>query len=520
MSEPHVSESPSETPARTARDPAPRLELVGITKRYPGVIANDGIDLAVVPGEIHAVLGENGAGKSTLMKIIYGAVRPDHGDTFWNGVPVHITSPAVARQHGIAMVFQHFALFEALSVIENVWLGLPRGVSRVEVRNRLAVVARDHEIDVPLDRAVHDLSVGERQRVEIVRALLMEPRLLILDEPTSVLTPQAVQRLFQTLRKIAATGCSILYISHKLDEVRALCERCTVLRAGRVTGLVDPRNETNRSLAELMLGAAPPASAGHAVRTGAVALEVRGLSLPSRSGVDRPGGALSDVNLTLHAGEVLGIAGISGNGQADLLEALSGEDPRVPPGTVRLFGKDVSRAKVGDRRRQGLRYIPEERIGHGAVPNLSLTGNTLLTRDELVTRAGWLRRTAARRLAARLIERGEVKAEGPDAPAQSLSGGNLQKFIVEREIDAGPGVLIVAQPTWGLDVGAAARIRTQLMALADQGGAVLVISEDLEELFEISSALMVMARGRLSPRLPVAEASITQLGEWMGGAGL
>jgi len=497
---------------------APRLKLVGVTKRYPGVTANDRIDLAVAPGEIHAVLGENGAGKSTLMKIIYGAVRADEGELFWDGERVSKGSPAAARQRGIAMVFQHFALFETLTVAENVWLGLDNRLSRAEVNERLAKVARDHELDLPPERVVHDLSVGERQRVEIMRALLMQPRLLILDEPTSVLTPQAVDRLFATLRRIAAGGCSILYISHKLDEVRALCERCTVLRAGRVTGVVDPRTESNERLAELMLGTVPPSVTGRAARTGEVALDVRKLCLPPRSGVDQPASGLVDVSLTVRAGEVLGIAGISGNGQAELLAALSGEDRNAPPETIWLFGSDVSRATVRKRRAQGLCYVPEERVGHGAVPNLSLAGNALLTRDELVTRGGWLRRAAARQLATRLIERGDVKAEGPDALASSLSGGNLQKFIVGREIDAAPKLLVVAQPTWGLDVGATARIRTELMALVDRGCAVLVVSEDLEELFEISSALMVMARGRLSPRVPVAEASITQIGEWMGGA--
>jgi ABC-type uncharacterized transport system ATPase subunit len=503
----------SESSARnmTGAAPAWRLQLAGITKAYPGVVANDRIDLAVAPGEIHAVLGENGAGKSTLMKIIYGAVRPDHGELRWDGAAVVIASPAAARQRGIAMVFQHFALFETLTVVENVWLGLDARLSRAELRGRLTALAKGHELDVPLDARVHDLSVGERQRVEIVRALLAEPRLLILDEPTSVLTPQAAQRLFVTLRRIAAGGCSILYISHKLDEVRALCQRCTVLRAGRVTGVVDPRAETNQSLAQLMLGAAPPRPPERTARIGDVALEVRALALPRRAG---------HVSLRVAAGEVLGIAGISGNGQADLLDALSGEDRRPPAGTIQLLGRDVSQASPRQRRALGLRYIPEQRMGHGAVPDLSLTGNTLLTRDELVTRRGWIRRAAARQLAARLIERGDVKAEGPDAPARTLSGGNLQKLIVSREVDAAPKVLVVAQPTWGLDVGAAARIRRELMALADHGCAVLVVSEDLEELFEICSALMVIARGQLSPRVAIGDATITQIGEWMGGTHL
>ena len=240
---------------------APRLELLGVTKRYPGVVANERIDLVVAPGEIHGVLGENGAGKSTLMKTIYGAVRPDEGELRWNGERVRFDGPAAARARGIAMVFQHFALFDALTVVENVWLGLDARRTRAEVAERVAAVAREHALELPLERAVYELSVGERQRVEIVRALLMEPRLLILDEPTSVLAPAAIEHLFATLRRIADGGCSILYVSHKLDEVRALCQRCTVLRAGRVPGVVDARTESNQRLAELMLGAAPPPSA-------------------------------------------------------------------------------------------------------------------------------------------------------------------------------------------------------------------------------------------------------------------
>jgi ABC-type uncharacterized transport system ATPase subunit len=449
--------------AAARRVPAPRLELVGITKRYPGVTANDGIDLAVAPGEIHGVLGENGAGKSTLMKIIHGAVRPDDGQLLWDGASARTGSPAAARQRGTAMVFQHFALFDSLTVLENVWLGVDARWSRTEVAERAARVAREHGLELPLDRAVHDLSMGERQRVEIVRALLMEPRLLILDEPTSVLAPAAIERLFETLREIAAGGCSILYVSHKLDEVRALCQRCTVLRAGRVTGMVDPRAETNQRLAELMLGSAPPATAARTAKPKEIAFEVRGLSVPARNGT-----ALAEVALAVRA----------------------------------------------------LRTIPEERVGRGAVPGLSLAANVLLTRDELVTRRGWLRPRRARALAARLIERFDVKAAGPDAPAGSLSGGNLQKLIVGREIEGRPRVLLVAQPTWGLDVGAAARIRRELLALADAGCAVLVISEDLEELFEISTTLMVMAKGRLSPPVPVGEATIAQIGAWMGGVGL
>jgi len=501
-----------------ASSSAPRLALLGITKRYPGVTANDRIDLEVLPGEIHAVLGENGAGKSTLMKIIYGAVRPDAGELWWNGERVQVGGPAAARRRGIAMVFQHFALFETLTVAENVWLGVDRRWSRGQTRERLAQVARDHELAVPLDQPVQELSVGERQRVEIVRALLAAPQLLILDEPTSVLTPAAVDRLFATLRRIAAAGCSILYISHKLEEVRALCGRCTVLRAGRVTSVVDPRAETADQLAERMLGAAAPRAAVAGAAGGDVVLDVRGLRLAGR----HAGLAASEpaIDLAVRGGEVLGIAGISGNGQAELLAALSGEAGPAPPGTIWLAGHDVSRASVRQRRDLGLRYLPEERMGHGAVPSLSLAANVLLTRREPVGRGGWLRWGVARGLARRLIDRFDVKAQGPDAAARSLSGGNLQKLIVGREIDAAPRALIVAQPTWGLDVGAAARIRDELARLAAGGCAVLVVSEDLEELLEITQRLRVIAHGRLSPCVDTAAATIAQIGAWMGGVGL
>jgi general nucleoside transport system ATP-binding protein len=499
--------------------PAPRLTLTNVSKRYPTVQANDRVSLTVLPGELHAVLGENGAGKSTLMKIIYGAVRPDSGTVAWDGVPVAIHNPRQARALGIAMVFQHFAVFESLTVAENVWLGLDpkpgeKRMSRGEVAREVERVAGVYGMDLAAARLVSSLSVGERQRVEILRALLTNPRLLILDEPTAVLTPQAAERLFVTLRQLADGGCSILYISHKLDEVRALCSRCTVLRGGRVTGTVDPRQETNRSLSELMLGASPPAPPVRAARAGDVGLEVRDLSLAP---TEPFGVTLARIDFALRGGEILGVAGVSGNGQAELLAALSGEDRRAPAGSVRLFGRDVAGAAPRARRALGLHYVPEERIGRGSVPALSLASNTLLTRREPVGPGGWLRRGMARRLAARLIERFDVRAGGPDAPASSLSGGNLQKFIVGREVDAGPKVLIVAQPTWGLDVGAAAQIRRDLAALSDAGAAVLVVSEDLEELFELCSDLVVIARGRLSPRVSVRDADPALIGQWMSG---
>jgi general nucleoside transport system ATP-binding protein len=329
-----------------------------------------------------------------------------------------------------------------------------------------------------------------------------------------VLTPQAVQALFVTLRKLADEGCSILYISHKLDEIRALCHKCTVMRGGQVTGEVDPRLESNASLSRLMIGAEPPQLHHEAAHPGEQVLDVRGLSLPRRGAF---GADLDGVSFEVRKGEILGVAGVSGNGQQELMAALSGEDERAPDDSIRLFGKPIGRHSPRRRRHEGLHFVPEERLGRGAVPSISLSQNTLLTRTESVTSFGWIsvKRTAA--LARHLIADYNVKAGGPDATARSLSGGNLQKFIVGREIDAHPKLLIVSQPTWGVDVGAAAQIRGALLALRDAGCAVLVVSEDLDELFEISDRLVVIARGRVSPSIAAAQATREQIGQWMSG---
>lgn len=491
-----------------------RLELIDISKTYPAVKANDRVNLRVKPGEIHAVLGENGAGKSTMMKMIYGAVRPDEGEIRWNGQPVTIRNPQEARALGISMVFQHFSLFDTLTAAENVWLGLDRSLSLPDVTSRIRTVSREYGLDVDPLRPVHTLSVGERQRVEIVRALMTGPKLLILDEPTSVLTPQAVQTLFLTLRQLALEGCSILYISHKLDEIRELCHHCTVLRGGRVTGEVDPRTETNAGLSRLMIGAEPPPLSHAEPKPGERVLAVDRLSLAKQ---DHFGMTLVDVGFEVRAGEILGIAGVSGNGQQELMAALSGEDTRARPDAITLFGRPIGQLPPRRRREAGLHFVPEERLGRGAVPTLSLAANTLLTRTEAVGTGGWISTRRVDALAQHLIGRFKVKAGGPDAAAKSLSGGNLQKFLVGREIDARPKLLIVSQPTWGVDVGAAALIRGELLALRDAGCAVLVVSEELDELFEICDRLVVIAQGRVSPSIPTAEATVEQIGIWMSG---
>jgi general nucleoside transport system ATP-binding protein len=494
----------------------PRLELRGIRKVYPGVVANDGIDLAVMPGEIHAVLGENGAGKSTLMKIVYGLTRPTAGEMFWEGEAVKPESPAQARSLGIGMVFQHFSLFETLTVAENVALALP-GATRLDALSR-EIVAVSQRYGLPVDprRLVHTLSVGERQRVEIVRCALQAPKLLIMDEPTSVLTPQAVRTLFATLRQLAAEGCSILYISHKLDEIQALCHTATVLRAGRVTGTCIPSEETPNSMARMMFGTDLPVPRhGAPLEGGEVRLRIAQLSRMS----DDPFGVdLDNISLEVHSGEIVGIAGISGNGQKELLYAVSGEAPLPDKSSIEIMSVRAGRMRPRRRRRLGMAFVPDERLGRGAVPRMTLAENALLTAHRRgMVQHGLIDTGAVDAFARDCIDRYAVHCAGPGVEARSLSGGNLQKFIVGREVLQQPKLLVVAQPTWGVDAGAAAFIRQTLIDLRTRGTAILVISEEIEELFEICDRIAVIAQGRLSPAKRTADTNTEEVGVWMSG---
>ena len=491
------------------------LQLRGIRKVYPAVVANNDIDLTVRSGEIHAVLGENGAGKSTLMKIIYGVVKPDAGEILWEGASVTMVNPAHARKLGIGMVFQHFSLFETLTVAENVALALPDKPELAVLAKRITEVSERYGLPVDPRCLVHSLSVGERQRVEIIRCLLVNPQLLIMDEPTSVLTPQAVRKLFETLRQLAVEGCSILYISHKLDEIQELCTNATVLRSGRVTGHCDPRKETPASMARMMIGKDLPHPQHGAPRIGAARLILAGLN---RKSPDPFGTDLKNLHLTVHSGEIVGIAGVSGNGQQELIAAISGEDPLTEKHPVMVCGVEAGRMNPLQRRELGMCFVPEERLGRGAVPGMSLGENVLLTahRSGMVNR-GLIRFGNVRAYADKCIQDYNVKCGGSHAEAETLSGGNLQKFIVGREIMQKPKVFVVAQPTSGVDVGAAAFIRQKIIDLRNEGVAVLMLSEDLDELFEISDRLAVIAKGRLSPAKPVNETNVEEIGVWMSG---
>jgi simple sugar transport system ATP-binding protein len=498
-------------------EPQPRLSLRGITKRFPGVLANDDVSFDVAAGEIHALLGENGAGKSTLVKMIYGIMQPDAGQIIWNGQPVVINNPKAARRLGIGMVFQHFSLFEALTVLENIALGMDAKIPQRELEGRVRQVMQQYGLALDPRRIVSELSVGERQRIEIVRALLLDPTLLIMDEPTSVLTPQEVEQLFVVLRQLAKEGCSILYISHKLHEIKALCGTATILRGGRLVDTCDPRVETSRSMAEKMIGGNLKDIQKPAHRHfGDEKLVVNGLSLAGHGHFGVP---LKDVSFRVHAGEIFGIAGVAGNGQTALLLALSGEQTTHDADAIRIAGASVGRLDAKARRLKGLASVPEERNGHAAVPDFTLSDNSVLTgRDRLkLAVSGIINPRAARKYTGDVISTFAVKATGTEATAGSLSGGNLQKYIMGREILQRPEVLVVSQPTWGVDAGAAAAIHQALVDLAAAGSAIVVISQDLDELLALSDTLAVINGGRLSKAMTVSNADINEIGLLMGG---
>jgi general nucleoside transport system ATP-binding protein len=506
-------------PVTTGQDvDTPLVALRGIAKRYGDLLANDGIDLAIRPGEIHALLGENGAGKSTLVKILYGVVEPTAGEIVWEGRPVAIGSPVEARRLGIGMVFQHFSLFDQLTVAENIAVALSGRESLRDMRRRLVEVSRAYGLGLEPDRAVWTLSAGERQRIEIVRCLLQDPKLIVLDEPTSVLTPQEADRLFETLERLAGEGRAILYISHKLEEVRRLCRTATVLRNGRVVATLDPRRRSAREIAALMVGSEvgevkPHAGSG----SGAEALAVRGLTLPAANPHEW---TLKDIELAVRKGEVFGIAGIAGSGQSELFAALSGERLAPARDSVAIAGTDCGHIGIDGRRRLGAAFVPEERLGHAAVPTHRLSENALLSHHATgeVARGGVVALGPARRLAGSIVAALDVRTPSPDPQARQLSDGNLQKFVVGREIIRNPALLVVDQPTWGVDAGAARLIRQALVDLAAGGAAVLVISQDLDELFEISDRLAVIHRGEISEALPTAAWTREEIGLAMMGA--
>ncbi len=478
---------------------SPMLEMRHIVKRFPGVVASDGVDFDVRAGEVHTLLGENGAGKSTLMKILYGLYQADAGEINLGGEPVEITSPTAAIAHGIGMIHQHFMLVDTLTVAENVALGLESGRGVLtdldRVSERIAELSERYGLHIDPEALIWQLAVGQRQRVEIIKALYRDARLLILDEPTAVLTPQEVDQLFVTLRQMTADGRGLIFISHKLHEVLALSDRITVLRHGKVTGRVAVQDATREGLAEMMVGRQVQMVPDKpAVQIAEPVLEIKGLTVMG----DRDEKALRGLDLEVRAGEILGIAGVSGNGQRELAQAIGGLR-EVVSGTVRINGEDVTNLRPAQMRTHGLAYVPEERMHTGAIAGFSVTENLLLIDhgDARFVKHALLDFDAIRAHCQGLVDEYDVKTPSLDTPAQSLSGGNIQKLILARELSGTPKVLIAAQPTRGVDIGASEYIHQRLIQQRSEATAVLVVSEDLDEIFALSDRIAVIYEGEI-----------------------
>ena len=494
------------------------LESRNITKSFGSFIANDQINFDIFEGEIHGLLGENGAGKSTFVKMVYGLLEPSEGAFFWNSKKISIKGPQEARNIGIGMVFQHFTLFPTLTVIENIQLALSEKISSPELRETIIKKSAEFGITVDPDIYVRDLSVGEQQRVEVLRCLLQNPKLLIMDEPTSVLTPQESEQLFRVLKKLSKTGCSILFISHKLREVKELTQRATILRRGCVIDTVASSEVSTEQLAKMMVGSDPQnVKPKSVVNSDDYLVRISGLNRPADNPFAAP---LEDISLSVKAGQIIGVAGIAGNGQSELMEALTGEWRSTATVDVfNAFGTDIRNYSAHERRQLGIGFLPEERHGHSAVTNMKLTENTLLTHhnNPVIQKFAIVQNETLENLTDEIVHNFDVRTPFQNPLASSLSGGNLQKFVVGREIIKKPRVFFVAQPTWGVDIGATKFIRNALIDLANNGCGIIVISQDLEELFELSDEICVLFRGKLSESMPLKELDSEKIGMLMGG---
>ena len=499
------------------------IEMLNITKRFPGIVANDNITLQLKKGEIHALLGENGAGKSTLMSVLFGLYQPEEGVIKKDGQVVAIKDPNDANALGIGMVHQHFKLVECFTVLDNIIMGVEpcrHGfLQKAQAREKVLALSEKYGLHVDPDAMVEDITVGMQQRTEILKMLYRDNEILIFDEPTAVLTPQEIQELMEIMRSLAAEGKSILFISHKLNEIMSVADRCTVLRKGRCIGTVEIGDTNQKELSRMMVGRdvefvvhKEPAHPGDTI------LAVEGMTVASKS---HSNNAVKHVSFHVRAGEIVCIAGIDGNGQTELVYGLTGLEP-VKEGTVTLCGRDITHAPIRERSILGMSHIPEDRHKHGLVLDYSLEENMVLQRyfePEFVSRAGFLKRRAIRDYASRLIEQYDVRSgQGPITAARSMSGGNQQKAIVAREIDKDPELLIAVQPTRGLDVGAIEYIHKQIVAQRDEGKGVLLVSLELDEVMALSDRILVMYEGEIVGQLDPKTTTVEELGLYMAGA--
>ena len=491
-----------------------------LTKVFGDFKANDNVNFAISKGEIHALLGENGAGKSTFVKIIYGLLKPDAGQIYWKDKAIDINGPKHARELGIGMVFQHFSLFDSLTVLENISLAISDSKVIADLEKRIELLSSEYGLKIDPHSRVFNLSVGEQQRVEIIRCLLQDPELLIMDEPTSVLTPQEIAKLFEVLEKLSQNGCSILFITHKLEEVRKLTTKATILRRGVNVDTVNTKDHTAKSFSQMMVGHEIDDNNPKKRKINKENnLKINSLS---RSAGNQFSVSLKSIDIEILGGEILGIAGIAGNGQYELMEALTGEYLVNEKDTILFNNKDLSYLKPNERRMHGISFIPEERIGHATISSFKLSDNFYLTDyiNKNSSTFGIVNNYFNKMNAENIIKNYDVRIPHENPLASSLSGGNLQKFIVGREISRAPKLLIASQPTWGVDIGAALEIRKQIIKIAENGALVILISQDIDEIFMLSDLISVIYDGKLSKQFNKNKITIEQVGLLMGGSKL
>jgi len=498
------------------------IEMCGITKVFPGIVANDDITLQLKKGEIHALLGENGAGKSTLMSVLFGLYNPEKGQILKNGEEVKVSGPNDATKLGIGMVHQHFKLVQNFTVLENIILGMEtrkRGVLQTkESREKILTLSKKYGLEIDIDKEIQDITVGMQQRVEILKMLYRENEILIFDEPTAVLTPQEIESLMQTMKGLADEGRSVLFITHKLDEIKQVADRCTVLRKGKCVGTVEVADTSKEELSEMMVGRKVVLSLEKdEAKAGDLILDVKGLSMKGDSGYKNK---LTDITFSVNAGEIVCIAGIDGNGQTDLVYALTGLAP-IEKGSITMLGTDITKESIRKRGNRGIAHIPEDRHKHGLILDYTLAYNSVLQRyfTTKFQKIGFLKKGAIREYADYLIKKFDVRSgRGADTITRSMSGGNQQKVIIAREIDRDHKLLIAVQPTRGLDVGAIEYIHKQLLKQRDEGEAVLLVSLELEEVMNISDRILVMYEGEIVANVNPKEVTYQELGLYMSGA--